>query len=194
MSDDKNQKYAKPEVEPDEVEVVEAELAADDSQDNDDSQAAVIEELENQVFILQNRWASLKADFENYKRRTRSETETIKKNANEELVLELLPILDNFERALANAPEETSFTKGVQMIFEQLEYCLRKQGLQPIASVGEPFDPRYHEAMSKDDGGDGPFVVKQELQKGYLFQDKVLRASMVHVASEDNSKEDDNNG
>ncbi len=199
MNDNKNLKGDQPDVgaedmAADEVEVVDAELPSDECVDSAAEQRKTIAQLENQVFLLQNRWASLKADYENYKRRTRAEMEQNKRNANEELVAELLPILDNFERALENAPAESSFAKGVQMIFDQLQYTLARQGLEPIASVGQPFDPQYHEAMSKDGDDDGPFVVTQEFQKGYLFQDKVLRASMVHVTNEHNSKEEDNIG
>ncbi len=196
---DQNQRShpdADEDVEKVEAEIVDDEPQADDGECGSTSSEAeqARQELEEQFDILKKRYIMLKADFENYKRRTQAQMEEIRKNANEELVQELLPILDNFERALNSTDEGSGFRQGVEMIFQQLHNCLAKQGLKPIASEGQPFDPRYHEAVSMEGSPEGELVVKEELQKGYVFQDKVLRASMVHVTQEDLTEEDEGNG
>lgn len=124
----------------------------------------------------------LKADFANYKRRTEAQVQDIKEKANEGLLLELLPIIDNFERAVSAASEDSSLTAGVKMILQQLTATLEKQGLQAIESVGYPFNPQLHEAISMDGDSGDDLVVTVELLKGYIYKGKVLRASMVQVA------------
>ncbi len=135
------------------------------------------EELINQILRL-------KADFDNYKRRNQTQLESIRSLANESLISDLLPVVDNFERALQATKEDSPLVSGVKMIFDQLLSNLKKQGLEPIECLGQPFDPRVHEAVTMDGDSSANLIVSGELQKGYVYQGKVLRASMVEVAEE----------
>ncbi|WP_410767957.1 nucleotide exchange factor GrpE [Fontibacillus sp. BL9] len=126
------------------------------------------------------------ADFDNFRRRTVKEKEELGKYASAKLITELLPVIDNFERALsttADNAEISSYTKGVEMIFRQLEGILKAEGLTPMESVGTPFNPDFHQAIMQvesDEYEEGTVV--EEVQKGYLLKDKVLRPAMVKVS------------
>jgi len=130
------------------------------------------------------RLVRLQADFENFRRRTAREKEDFYKYAAEQLVESLLPILDNFELALAHGRETPGkLFEGVEIIYRQIVDTLAAQGLTPIPSVGEIFDPSKHEAVLQEQTGNHPDnVILEELRKGYLFKDKLLRPSMVKVA------------
>lgn len=134
---------------------------------------------------LQQRLLRLKADYDNFRRRTRLEKEAFAKYASQQLMEKLLPVLDNFERALAageSAADVASFVKGVDMIFRQLTDVLAQEGLEPIQAAGEPFDPELHQAVMRVESEEhGDNVVVEELQKGYKLKDKVIRPSMVKV-------------
>jgi len=129
-------------------------------------------------------WQRAQADFVNYKRRNEQErTETIK-FANSQLILSLLPILDDLERAFNSIPNHLSkseWTDGIRLIERNLKTALVTQGLSLIAAVGEPFDPYQHEAIRQDKGKEG--IVIEELQKGYRLQDRVIRHSKVVVGN-----------
>lgn len=112
-----------------------------------DEQLELLQQWEQERDSLVNQLLRLKADFDNYKRRSEAMVESIRASANQNLMAELLPVIDNFERAI-NAAEDSPFSSGVKMIFNQLMDCLCKQGLQPIDAVGQPFDPNIHEAVS----------------------------------------------
>lgn len=127
------------------------------------------------------------ADFENLKRRTQQERETQAKYASLPLIEKLLPVLDNFERAL-RASKETqdaeSLAKGVEMVFKQVEEVLAGEGLVEIPTVGEKFDPNVHQAVMQEDSEEYESgVVTEEFQKGYKLKDKVIRPAMVKVSS-----------
>jgi molecular chaperone GrpE len=130
------------------------------------------------------RLVRLQADFENFRRRTAREKEDFYKYAAEQLIESLLPILDNFELALAHGRETPGkLFEGVEIIYRQIVDTLAAQGLTPIPSVGEIFDPSKHEAVLQEQTGNHPDnVILEELRKGYLFKDKLLRPSMVKVA------------
>lgn len=130
-----------------------------------------------------NRLARLQADFENFKRRTRQEREDFTRYASEQMVTALLPMLDNFERALASGGSSVEDLKsGVEMIFRQLKEVLTAEGLTPISAVGEPFDPKKHEAVMHQESCDQPDnTVIEELIRGYCLKDKVIRPAMVKV-------------
>lgn len=153
-----------------------------------DEQLELLQQWEQERDSLVNQLLRLKADFDNYKRRSEAMVESIRASANQNLMAELLPVIDNFERAI-NAAEDSPFSSGVKMIFNQLMDCLCKQGLQPIDAVGQPFDPNIHEAVSMQGEGQD-LIVTAELQKGYLFKDKLLRASMVQVAPKTQDEEE----
>lgn len=129
-----------------------------------------------------NRLQRLQADFENYRRRVNKEKEEFHKYASESLICSLLPILDNFERAIA-AGEGENLLSGVEMIFRQLKETLEKEGLCPIQAVKTEFDPNRHEAVMTVENDEHPDnTVIEEFQKGYLLKDKVIRPAMVKVS------------
>jgi len=138
---------------------------------------ALVEEYKERLLRLQ-------ADFDNFRRRTRQEKEEIYKYASEKLVVALLPVLDNFELALAAEDDSKSAYKaGVQMIYKQLLDILEKEGVKPVPAVGEVFDPAKHEAVAQDNSGQyPPNTIVEEFRRGYTLKDKVIRASMVKVA------------
>ncbi|WP_091226905.1 nucleotide exchange factor GrpE [Fontibacillus panacisegetis] len=126
------------------------------------------------------------ADFDNFRRRTQKEKEELGKYASAKLITELLPVVDNFERALSTTSDTTeaaSYAKGVEMILRQFEGILQAEGLTAMETVGQPFNPEYHQAIMQvesEDHEEG--IIVEELQKGYLLKDKVLRPAMVKVS------------
>jgi molecular chaperone GrpE len=127
-------------------------------------------------------WQRAQADFVNYKRRSEQEREEIVKFASSSLLLRILPILDDFERAVSSLPEDLrghSWVDGMKHIERKFRSTLEAQGLSPIKAVGEPFDPRIHEAVRQDRGPEG--IVIDEAVKGYKFLDRILRPSQVVV-------------
>jgi len=148
--------------------------------------SAELEKLQAELQEQQQRTLRVQADFDNFRRRTQKEKEDLGKYASSKLITELLPVIDNFERALQASeenPEFESFSKGVSMIFRQLESVLATEGLSAMKSVGEPFNPEYHQAIMQvesDEYEEG--IVVEEVQKGYMLKDKVLRPAMVKVS------------
>ncbi|MFH1006299.1 MAG: nucleotide exchange factor GrpE [Candidatus Latescibacterota bacterium] len=134
----------------------------------------------------QDRFLRLAAEFDNYKRRTARQYGDIVQSANERLMSQLLPVLDNFERALSHqGDDETleSFRKGVEMIFGQLHDVLEAEGLKPFESVGKPFDSNIHDAVIQIESDEHESeIVMEEVQKGYTLGDKVLRHTKVVVS------------
>ncbi|PAK55547.1 nucleotide exchange factor GrpE [Paenibacillus sp. 7541] len=145
-----------------------------------------IERLQNELSETQQRALRAQADFDNFRRRTQKEKEELAKYASSKLIQELLPVIDNFERALqasGDNPEFESFSKGVNMIFRQMEQILAAEGLTAMNSVGQPFNPEFHQAIMQvesDEHEEG--IVVEEVQKGYMLKDKVLRPAMVKVS------------
>lgn len=131
-----------------------------------------------------DRLIRLQADYENFRRRTRQEKEEFYKYASEKLISALLPVLDNFERALtAEGDSIEAFKSGVQMIYKQLQEVLAAEGVKPVPAVGEQFDPLKHEAALKAESAEHPDnTVLEELRRGYYLKDKVIRPAMVKVA------------
>lgn len=132
---------------------------------------------------LNTRYLRLAADFQNYKRRVEKEKGDIYAYANEKIVVELLDVIDNFERALEHGAENESFAEGMNMIFKQFRGVLEKSGVEEINALGENFDPNFHHAVltEKSDEHESGKVI-QVLQKGYLLNKKVIRPAMVKVA------------
>ncbi|EMT50761.1 MULTISPECIES: nucleotide exchange factor GrpE [Brevibacillus] len=132
-----------------------------------------------------NRLLRAMADMENMRRRLRKEQEDLAKYASQKVVEELLPVLDNFERALSADKEAMtveSLLTGVDMVYRQMVQVFEKEGLAPIPAKGQPFDPHVHQAvMQTEDPEYGSGVVVEELQKGYQFKDRVIRPAMVKV-------------
>lgn len=145
-----------------------------------------IEKLQAEVSKLKNDYALAYADTENMKKRLRSEAEQTRKYRIQSFALEVLPVLDNLERALAQeAPEEAqAYVKGVEMTYEQLKNALVQEGVQEIDCLGKPFDAAYQQAiMTEKQEGTEPGIVLQVLQKGYMLKDRILRAAMVKVSA-----------
>lgn len=151
-----------------------------------DASAARIAELERQVEEHQQRALRAQADFDNFRRRTLKEKEELAQYASMKLVTELLPVLDNFERAIDASRGSGDFdalSKGVEMIFRQLGGVLEQEGLKRMETVGQPFNPEFHQAVMQvesDEHEEGTVV--EELQKGYMLKDKVIRPAMVKVS------------
>lgn len=145
-----------------------------------------IDELKRELEEKDNRYLRLYADFENYKRRTRNEIEAIKKYQAQDLIADLLPAIDNFERALkseAKSDDAKNILKGIEMVYRGMMEALAKAGVKPIEAVGQAFDPRYHHAVMQEKSEDHPSnVVLEEFQKGYMLKDRVIRPSMVKVS------------
>jgi molecular chaperone GrpE len=140
---------------------------------------------EEELRELNDKYLRLYAEFDNYKKRTARDKEGLARFANESLLLEILPSIDHLEIALSHAGGEPSrsLAEGVEMTLRELLRTLEKFGLKRIEAQGKPFDPEYHHAMSRverDDVQEG--MVVEELRKGYMYNDKVLRASLVAVS------------
>ena len=163
-----------------------AEEAADSGPGaNEDELAALKEELA----ATKDRMLRLAADFENRGKRMEREKQQAIEYAEERLLKDILPFIDNLERALAQDPEAdgaaAKIMEGVRMTLDGLLASLAKRGLTPIDSVGGRFDPNLHEAMAMQPAGEGvePQTVIEEFEKGYRFKDRLLRAAKVVVAS-----------
>jgi len=127
-------------------------------------------------------WQRAQADFINYKRRSEQEKEEISKFASSVLILNLLPIVDDLERAFNSIPPrlaKLSWVEGIRLIERKLQANLKAQGLSQIEALGEPFDPNFHEAVRQGKGKDG--IVIEEIQKGYKLHDRVIRPTKVVV-------------
>jgi len=133
------------------------------------------------------------AEFDNFRKRVEREREEIRLAGVEEMVRELLPVLDNFERALQHAEDDSgAFREGVEMIAKQLWDTLERRGVQELNPVGKPFDPELHEAVQRvEDGQHPPGTVAWVMLKGYAMGDRLVRPAMVGVAVEPTS---DSNG
>ncbi|WP_339173446.1 nucleotide exchange factor GrpE [Anoxybacillus sp. FSL W8-1294] len=144
-----------------------------------------IAQLEAKLAETENRFLRLHADFDNYRRRVRLDMEAAEKYRAQSLVCDLLPILDNFERALQVQVEDEkakSLLQGMEMVYRSLIEALKKEGVEAIESVGKPFDPHVHQAvMQVDDQNYEPNTVVEEFQKGYKLKDRVIRPAMVKV-------------
>ncbi len=144
-----------------------------------------ITKMQEELGIVQDRYLRLAAEFENYKRRTEREQQTSLKFANERLLRDLLPVLDNLEHALqaADAASLDGIATGVKMVFKQLVETLERFGVQSFSALGKPFDPSLHEAMlEREDDSAEPGTVIEEYQKGYMLHERLVRPARVVVA------------
>ena len=152
-----------------------------EGEDLESVKKALAEEKEKAEKYLAN-WQRAQADFVNYKRRTEQERAEVTNLANSALVLSLLPVLDDMERALGSIPEElanSTWVEGMTHIYRKLKSTLEAQGLSLIEAEGKEFDPHIHEAVMTGEGEEGKVV--EEIQKGYKFRDRLLRPTMVKV-------------
>ena len=142
------------------------------------------DKLEQQVEDLTDRLKRSMAEFDNYRKRTEKEKSSMYIIGAREIIEKILPVVDNFERGLAQAPEGDAFAEGMEMIYKQLMTTLEGLGVEPIEAVGKEFNPDFHNAvMHVDDEEAGDNMVVEELQKGYTYKGFVVRHSMVKVAN-----------
>jgi molecular chaperone GrpE len=178
------------------VELVDEEQARNNSHESSNEDEVIeepseqelkIKQLEAELNETQNRLFRAQADYENFRRRSREEKEAAAKYRAQSLVEELLPVLDNFERALSvKAENEQSSTimQGLEMVYRQLQDALIKEGVEEIPSVGTAFDPYLHQAVMQTESEEHEEnEIVEELQKGYKLKDRVIRPAMVKVNS-----------
>ncbi len=144
--------------------------------------------------VLQDKYLRLAAEFENYKKLAQKQKQEYVQFANESMLKELLPVVDNLERAIKHAKEshgQQGLLQGVELTLKQATETLARFGVKPIASLGTPFDPAQHQAVARRESPTAKEnTVIEEYQKGYLLHDRVLRAAMVVVASAQASESD----
>jgi molecular chaperone GrpE len=146
-------------------------------------QESEIQRLKAERDTLVDRLARAQAEFENARRRATKEQQDFRDFALVDTIKTLLPVVDNFERALQSKSEPADFRSGVELIYKQLQDTLNKLGVRPIPAKGEQFDPHVHEAIEMVETTDAPdHEVLDEWQRGYKYKDRLLRPAMVRVA------------
>jgi molecular chaperone GrpE len=155
-----------------------------------DEKDLLLEKKEKEIQELNDKYLRLIADFENFKKRSSRDQLEYMKYAYEPVLREVLPILDNLERAFHHSKESEDIEKlneGLHMILKQSQEILSKLGVLPIPSKGEPFDPMKHQAISQIETDEmAENIVVDEISKGYQFKDRILRPSMVSVSKKKN--------
>ncbi|MEH7298681.1 nucleotide exchange factor GrpE [Neobacillus drentensis] len=176
----------------DQVELTEDQAVLNEEQISDETAVDPGEEYIKQIQVLKdkleeadNRYLRLQADFDNFRRRTRLDLEASEKYRAQKLITDLLPALDNFERAMqveADNEQTKALLQGMDMVYRSLVDALKKEGVEPIEAVGKEFDPHQHQAVMQGENENfGSNIVTDEFQKGYLLKDRVIRPSMVKV-------------
>lgn len=175
-------------------EVDEVILEQETEEVDEDAEVTIIEESQPEQAELEklrteqeetlNRYLRLQAEYDNFKKRTQKERVAERKYKSQDLASDLLPVLDNFERALQVETNESNqgIVEGIQMVYNQLTEALASHGIQQIETIGQPFDPNLHHAiMQVEDEEKESNEILEELQKGYLIHDRVIRPAMVKV-------------
>ncbi|MCK5340105.1 MAG: nucleotide exchange factor GrpE [Desulfobulbaceae bacterium] len=177
------------EEESEEIPLEEEAAVAEEAPEEHEEDGDTLEKCREETVEIQDKLLRLAAEFENYKKRMDREKSTALKFAEENILKELLPSLDNLERAVEqgrNTDDIAVLQEGVEMIMDNLLSVLKKFGLEPVASQGEPFDPNFHEAMVMEASSEVPENhVLQEFQKGYMLKDRLIRAAKVVVSKGD---------
>jgi molecular chaperone GrpE len=156
----------------------------------EDKTPEVVESLQTELEETKEKYLRLYAEFENYRKKVQKDKEELIRYSNEKLIYELLPIIDNLEMALKHTDEKESLIKGVENTLRELLRTLQKFGLNPIESLGKPFDPIYHHAMAQIERDDlETNTVVEELRKGYMYNSKVIRPSLVTVSKRKSNTE-----
>ena len=152
-----------------------------------DEARAALAARNDEAQALQDKYLRLAAEFDNYRKLSQRDLREASRFANESILRELLPIIDNLERAVKSAKESSDgdgLIRGVELTLKQFSETLAKVGVRPVESVGAPFDPACHQAVARVERTDLPEnQVIEEFQKGYLLHDRILRAAMVSVAT-----------
>jgi molecular chaperone GrpE len=147
-----------------------------------------IEELEKEKEELTNKYLRAQADLQNFRNRVNREKQQMLMYQSQRVIEALLPVMDNFERAIAAGKSENStlesMLEGIEMVFRQIEAVFEQEGVQVIPAVGQPFDPNVHQAVMQEESDQyEPGIVVKEFQKGYQLKGRVIRPSMVSVSS-----------
>lgn len=147
---------------------------------------ARLAEAEKQVELYKDQFLRKAAEFDNFKRRMETEMGLIVRFANEELLQTILPVVDDLERSLKSADnKESAFYKGIELIHQKIHKALQKQNVRSFDTVGKEFDVHYHDALLQVPRKDvPPHIILEEVEKGYLYHDKVLRHAKVVVSAE----------
>jgi len=165
--------------------VTEEEATAANEVNSNNDYVKEMDELKSKLEEADNRYLRLQADFDNFRRRTRLDTAANEKYRAQKLITDLLPAIDNFERALkmdVDNDQTRVLLQGMEMVYRSLVEALKNEGVEPIEAAGKEFDPHLHQAvMQVEDASLGSNIVVEEFQKGYLLKDRVIRPSMVKV-------------
>ena len=152
-----------------------------------------LEEKAEELRTAQDKYLRLAAEFDNYKRRSQRDQSDAIKFANEKLIKDVLPILDNLERAIQSGQEQKTteaLLEGVILTHKQFLETLTKIGVQQISSIGEPFDPTKHQAVAQVESSEvQPNTIIEEFQKGYFLHERIIRPAMVTVAKQPSDQE-----
>ncbi|GAB3071137.1 nucleotide exchange factor GrpE [Salinicoccus sesuvii] len=188
MDQQKNDQPVEADVEQEEVvsdSDAEENVSEDESSEPTDPKDDEIAALKLQVEAEENKYLKLYAEFDNFKRRNRQEMELNNKYKHQKIVEDLLPIIDNLERALKIEGESEAFDsllKGVEMVYNDLVNTLMKHDVKEIESTGHAFDPNFHQAVMTEASDEADGTILEEFQKGYMLKDRVIRPSMVKVS------------
>ncbi|WP_027415802.1 nucleotide exchange factor GrpE [Aneurinibacillus terranovensis] len=148
---------------------------------------AKIEQLTQEKEENYNKYLRAQADLQNFRARTNKEKEQLLTYSSQRVIEALLPVIDNFDRALSASKEATdmdTLVQGVEMVFRQLQQVLDQEGVTTLPGVGEPFDPNLHQAVMQEESSEyEPGIIIEEFQKGYKLKERVIRPSMVKVSS-----------
>jgi molecular chaperone GrpE len=167
-----------------ETEAVETPETPDTPEQESAEAAPEANPLEEKLKEKEKEYLYLRAEYDNFRRRSVKEKTEAYSKAKADAAEKFLPVYDNLERALQHGSEDEAFLKGVEMTMNQLKQVLESLDIHPIEAVGQPFDPNLHNAvMHVEDESFGENIVAEELQKGYMFKDTVVRHSMVKVAN-----------
>lgn len=155
------------------------------NKENEENDVATVVEKDNSEYEeLNDRYKRLLAEFENYKKRSQKEKESIYGMITGDVVSSMLPIMDNLEKAAEAKTEDDKYQEGVRLVARQFQEALKGLGLEEIETIGQKFDPEFHEAVSHiEDETKGEQEIVQEYRKGYKIGNKVVRHSMVIVAN-----------
>jgi molecular chaperone GrpE len=179
-----------------EQEVIEGEIIEDIEEEAGEYELealqAELEQAQVQAAEYLDGWQRARAEFANYKKRVEAEREELRRTSTEALLLKLLPVVDDFERAFQALPEDSTdetWVDGFKMILRKLQGVLESQDVAPIEAEGQPFDPLWHQAVMQEETDEHPDgCVIEEMQRGYRLGERVLRPSMVKVASNTNEQ------
>lgn len=185
MSEESKNPEEMQEQETSEEEMIEQEAGGDaQAEETEKDEKEKKDKKTEQIEELTDRLQRTMAEFDNYRKRTEKEKASMYVIGAKEVVEKILPVVDNFERGLAAAQEGDAFAEGMQMVYKQLMSALSEMGVQPIEALGQAFDPNLHNAvMHVEDPEAGENTIVEELQRGYLYKDFVVRHSMVKVAN-----------